>query len=179
MEWNVVVTTRDGGFDRAEAFLDELGEVARTGYYNVLVMRVDDPRDLVDEIAARAGFVPDLLDDVLSRVVPADRAFSFDSPAAFRRKTGEIVREWAGALAGASFHVRFERRGFGERLSSAEEERRIGEVLHEALEERGTPGSVDFDDPDVVVAVESVSNRAGLALLSRDDREAYPFLAPE
>lgn len=49
-------------------------------------------------------------------------------------------------------------------------------VLLQALERRGTPGRISFDDPDAILAVDTVSNRAGMALWNRDELRTYPFL---
>jgi tRNA(Ser,Leu) C12 N-acetylase TAN1 len=40
----------------------------------------------------------------------------------------------------------------------------------------GTPGSISFDDPDAIVAIESVGQRAGVSLWTREDLRRYPFL---
>jgi hypothetical protein len=52
----------------------------------------------------------------------------------------------------------------------------LDKVLLEALAQAGTPGQITFDDPDAIVAVETVGNRAGLALWTREDLQRYPFL---
>lgn len=38
-DWNVVVTVTEGGFVKGIKFLEPLGEVSRTDYFNVLVMK--------------------------------------------------------------------------------------------------------------------------------------------
>lgn len=179
MKWNVVVTTRDEGFERAEEELRDLGEVSRTNYFNVLVMDVDDPGTFLRRLADRARLIPDLMDRVLSRVAPADHAFDFQSAEEFEERVRELAREVAPELADRSFYVRVHRRGFRESLSSHEEERLIAGAVFDALEEEGEAADVDFDDPDAVVAVETVGTRAGLSVWSRAELERYPFLAPD
>ena len=49
-------------------------------------------------------------------------------------------------------------------------------LILESLEKRGEPGHVTFEDPDAVLAVETVGGRAGLSLWNREERERYPFL---
>lgn len=178
MEWNVVVTTRDEGFERAERELRDLGAVERTGFFNVLVMRVDDPEAFVREISERATLIPDLMDRGISRVAPARRTVSFQDAEEFEERAGAAVRELAGSVAGRSFYVRVHRRGFRDSLSSHEEERVLAEEIFDALEERGESAEVDFDDPDAVVTVEIVGPRAGISVWSRDELERYPFLDP-
>jgi uncharacterized protein len=63
-DWNVVCTTTDGGYDRACALLRRLGCVGRTRFYNVLVMRVPDPRALMDRLDEFAVEHPELLEVV-------------------------------------------------------------------------------------------------------------------
>jgi tRNA(Ser,Leu) C12 N-acetylase TAN1 len=87
-----------------------------------------------------------------------------------------VVLKWVAQLAGKRFHVRMHRRGMKGRLSSQAEERHLSEVLLAALEEAGTPGRVAFEDPDAVVAVETVGAGAGLSLWSREALHQYPFL---
>ena len=178
MKWNVVVTTRDEGFDQAEEELADLGEIARTNYFNVLVMAVDDPDAFLEALADRARMIPDLTDRVLSRVAPARHTFEFQDAEEFRTRVVAWAREIAPELAGRSFYVRMHRRGFREDLSSHEEEQRIAGAVFDALEEEGRTTEVDFDDPDAVVAVETVGTRAGLSVWSRDELERWPILDP-
>lgn len=178
MEWNVVVTTRGEGFEQAEAELGDLGAVSRTDFFNVLVMDVDDPDAFVRRLADRARLIPDLMERTLSRVTPARRCFDFRSAEEFEERASRVAREIAPDLAGKSFYVRVHRRGFQDTLSSHEEERLIAEAVFEELEKEGLDAEVDFDDPDAVLAVETVGPRAGVAVWSREDLEAYPFLDP-
>jgi tRNA(Ser,Leu) C12 N-acetylase TAN1 len=61
-------------------------------------------------------------------------------------------------VAARSFHVRIERRGHKDRIDSHAVERNLGEWISTGWPRRqggaGNPARVDFDDPDVVVAVE-------------------------
>ncbi len=41
-DWNVVISVREMGFRPAFELLEELGPVAKTDFYNILVMKVDD-----------------------------------------------------------------------------------------------------------------------------------------
>jgi len=52
----------------------------------------------------------------------------------------------------------------------------LDEALLETLEHRGTPGRIDFDDPDFILDVETVGQRAGMSLWTREDLHRYPFL---
>lgn len=179
MDWNVVVTV-DQGFERAEEELGALGAVSRTEYYNVLVMEVEDREAFLEELEDLGRLMPDFLGECLARVEPAQHVFSFQSAEEFEEKATEVMRALAPDLAGRSFHVRMHRRGFGDELSSGEEERELAGVVYDTLEEAGSAEpSVTFDDPDAVVAVETVSNRAGISLWTREDLERHPILNPD
>jgi tRNA(Ser,Leu) C12 N-acetylase TAN1 len=92
------------------------------------------------------------------------------------REGGYAALAFLPELAGKGFHVRINRHGFKGHLSSHEEERLLGAVLQEALAKAGTPGDVTFEDPDVILVVETLGNRAGLSLWSREDLRRYPAL---
>jgi tRNA(Ser,Leu) C12 N-acetylase TAN1 len=79
-------------------------------------------------------------------------------------------------LAGHSFHVRMHRRGFKARISSQHEEQLIDHWLLEQLSARGKAGHITFADPDYIIALETVGQRAGVSIWDRDERKRYPFL---
>lgn len=174
-DWNVVVTVHEGGFVRACRLLEMMGKVSRTEFFNVLVMCVDDIPQLLEWLRGRTGEDPAVLESIAS-LVPLTHTFSFQSPAMFEERAVEAVSRWVPALADKSFHVRMRRRGFKGRLSSMDEERFLDEYLLDALEKAGTSGRLAFDNPDFIIAVESVGTRAGLSLWSRDELQQYPFL---
>ena len=174
-EWNVVITVREQKYQTAWTHLQAFGKVQKTDFYNVLTLQVPDLAGFRDHLAQLCAEKSDIL-NVLSRVVPAQVVFAFQTAEEFDEKAREAVLRWLPDLAGKSFYVRLYRRGFRGRIVSPEEERSLDEVLLSALEERGTPGRIDFEDPDLVIDVETVGNRAGLALWSRAELERYPFL---
>jgi tRNA(Ser,Leu) C12 N-acetylase TAN1 len=175
-DWNVVVTVHGkAGFDWACELLAELGRVGRTDYYNVLVMKVPDQPAFMAKLAQWMAEGP-TVSTYISRVMPAQCTFDFGTVEQFETKARDIARSWAARLAGKSFHVRLHRRGFKGRLSTPEEERFLDAAVLEALAQAGTPGSITFDDPDAVIMIETVGNRAGLSLWQRDERRRYPFL---
>jgi tRNA(Ser,Leu) C12 N-acetylase TAN1 len=172
-DWNVVATSRIGRFDDARKLLGKLGPIDRTGFYNVLVMRCDDVdrllADLLGLLAPREGAV--------AHVRPARATFGFRSPEEFEELSRRVALAWAPRLVGQRFHVRMRRRGFRGRLSSPREEHILDDELLGALGRAGEPGSLSFDqDPDAILAIDTVGDRAGLALWSREDLHRYPFL---
>jgi tRNA(Ser,Leu) C12 N-acetylase TAN1 len=177
-DWNVVVCTYQDGFKRALRVLQELGRVERSPYYNVLVMRVEDQMAILEAIERRTDETPALY-DAISRISPAMQCFEFHSAQEFRDKAREVLIEWLPRLAGRSFHVRFHRRGPRDDLRTPEIERFLDDTLLDALIEAGTPGTISFSDPDAVIAIETIDDRAGLALWSRDDLARHRLLRPD
>jgi hypothetical protein len=53
-EWNVVVSVRDRNYKRARHLLEDFGSVSRTGFYNVLALKVDDITHML-EVLRRGG----------------------------------------------------------------------------------------------------------------------------
>ncbi len=174
-DWNVIVTVREGGYRRVRKLLREFGAVSPSGFLNLLVMRVDDPKQLLEALTARATREPDDL-AYLGRVAPIRSTFTFQSPEEFEARAREAALAFLPELAGKAFHVRMHRHGFKGRLSSHEEERLLGAILYEALAKAGTPGHVTFEDPDAILVVETLGNKAGVSLWTREELRRYPFL---
>lgn len=175
LDWTVVATTREQGYDRARQLLEQFGRVSRTDYFNVLLLAPDEPETFLDRFGAMVRNVPQVMES-LSRVMPATDGFTFEGAEDFEAKAREIVRGWAPRLRGKSFHVRMHRRGFKGKLPSQQEERFLDEALLDELETQGVPGRIDFADPDAVIDVETVDNRAGLSFWTREELARYPFL---
>jgi tRNA(Ser,Leu) C12 N-acetylase TAN1 len=174
-DWNVVISVREGGYSAARDLLRDFAEVGRTHYFNVLVAKAADPRALLETLCELSATIPDI-PNFLARVVPLAVTFNFDSAERFETQARESVLQWADTLAGKSFHVRVHRRGFKKELPSPKEELMLAEVLLEATQRAGSPATISFDDSDAIIAVETIDNRAGLSLWSRDDLSRYPLL---
>jgi tRNA(Ser,Leu) C12 N-acetylase TAN1 len=114
----------------------------------------------------------------ISRIMPAQATFAFETTAEFEEKARAIACQWAERIAGGSFHVRLHRRRGDSpvKLSGQAEERYLDDGILERLGELGQPGHLDFRDPDYVIDIETVGERAGMSLWSRDDLKRFPFL---
>jgi tRNA(Ser,Leu) C12 N-acetylase TAN1 len=154
------------------------GRVATSGFFNVLLMQVEDPRALLEALRTREEQAPGSL-SCLARVAPVDHTFGFQSVEEFESQAGEAVQDYVPLLAGKSFHVRMHRRGLKGRLSSHDEERRLAERLLERLERTGQEGHIAFTDADAVVDVETVGTRAGTSVWLREDVSRHPLLHPD
>ncbi len=173
-DWNVVATIHDGGFRRACRLLSLEGELSRTEFYNIVVMKVPD----VDAFLARLETLwseSRSFPEVVAHVRPVRETFHFQSPEEFEAKAKELALGLAERLAGRSFHVRIHRRGLKGTLSTKDEERSLADAVLARLSSRAS-ARVAFDDPDAVLAVDSVGDRAGMTLWTREDLRRYPFL---
>jgi tRNA(Ser,Leu) C12 N-acetylase TAN1 len=175
LDWNVIVTVQERGFVLACELLEEMGQVKRTGYYNVLAMKVENLDAFLPALAEEVTRHPDVV-KFIGRVATAQRAFTFSSADEFEAKAREAALAFAPRVAGRSFHVRMHRRGFKHRLSSQTEEQFLDHTLLEAAEQTGAPARVSFEDPDVIIAIDTMDNRVGMSLWTRDDLHRYPFL---
>jgi tRNA(Ser,Leu) C12 N-acetylase TAN1 len=174
-EWNAVISVHEHGFKKARDVLRDFGEVKRTEFFNVLLMRAESLPGMLEALRTRMQERPGSL-SFLARLIPVTRAFIFKSAEEFENRSREIVASWVSTLAGRRFYVRIRRRGFKGRISSPDEEKFLDTIILEELEKAGTPGSISFEDPDAVIAVETVGHWAGLSLFTREDLERYPFI---
>jgi adenylyl- and sulfurtransferase ThiI len=174
-EWNVVVSLREYGFKKAFKVLQGFGVVSQTDFFNVLVMKVSNIPQFLEQLNVALAEDPHLA-AVLARVVPVTVTFTFQSPEEFEAKAREMALQWLPQLAEKKFHVRMRRRGFKGRLSSLEVERSLGALLLESLEKAGTPGHLAFENPDAITVIETLGQWAGLSCWTREELERYPWM---
>jgi tRNA(Ser,Leu) C12 N-acetylase TAN1 len=174
-EWNAVINVNESGFKRAFVVLGEFGHVRKTDFFNVLVIKADDIHQMLETLRNRSMEDPEYL-SFLSRLIPVTTAFTFQSPEEFEIKARDVVLTYIPELAGKGFHVRMRRRGFKGKLSGLEEEQFLDKALMESLEKSGHSGHITFENPDAIIAVETVAQWAGMSLWKREDLERYPFI---
>lgn len=173
--WNLVATTAEGKYTQALKFLAPFGIVKTTSYYNVVMMHVRDTPELMT-LLAKEWQTQDGRLLLLKRVVPVTYTFNFSDREMFVRRAQEVTLDWVPRLIGRTFHMRMHRRGFKDQLSSAEEEQILNAAIVNATGKAGNHAVVSFDDPDAVIAVETIGNKAGMSLWFREDLQRYPFL---
>jgi tRNA(Ser,Leu) C12 N-acetylase TAN1 len=176
--WNIVVTTYQQGFRRALRALQEIGSTERSPYHNVLVMEVIDPIAALTAIERRTEQIPALY-DAIARVAPAARTFEFPSTETFRDGATSVILEWMANLAGRTFHVRLHRRGSKLDLQTPEAERLFNDAVVGATTTAGMPARVSFTDPDAIVVIDTIDDRAGLAMWTREDLAHHRLLRPD
>ncbi len=174
-DWNVIVTVSEHGYKTAKQLLAPHGETGKTGFHNVLLLKTADPFDFLDKAQNELAKLPKFMTAV-SRVMPVEKKFSFQSPDEFEYKAKQELADWIPDLANKSFHVRMHRRGFKERMRSVDEERFLDHFAIEQLKARGETATVSFEDPDVIIVVETVGNDAGIGRWDREALGRYPLL---
>ena len=174
-DWNVVISVRERGFRPAFELLEELGPVAKTDFYNILVMKVDNIRNFLETLREWVQEDTHIL-SLISRVMPVIQTFNFQSADEFEEKATEAASKWVSMLADRNFHVRMHRRGFKGKMASNEEERFLDDFFLNALKKEGMKGDISFRNPDAIVVVETVGSRAGMSIWTREDLDRYPFL---
>ena len=177
-DWNVVISVYQDGFRRALRALKEFGPVERSPYHNVLLMRVKDPTALLEAVEQRTEKNTALY-DAISRVAPAMRTVEFHSVEEFRERLKPILLEWLPRLSGNSFHVRLHRRGDRHDLRTPDAERLFDDLLLDATAAAGAPCKISFTDPDAVIAIDTVDDRAGIGLWTREDLARHRLLRPD
>ena len=136
LEWNVVISVNDRGFEDAFKKLSRFGLIRKTGFFNVLFMKADDLSGVLESLLQWISEDPHAL-SFLSKLIPVTDTFIFQSPLEFKEKAKGIVLEWVPELEGKGFHVRMRRRGFKGKLSGLEGEHFLDKVLLDALEKTG------------------------------------------
>ncbi len=174
-EWNVVVSISPQHYHQALKLLREFGEVQHTDFFNIVVMRVADVGAFLDQLHLLAAELP-ACRQALNRVVPITTVFTFQDPHGFEEKACQAVAGWVQQLRDKSFHVRMRRRGFKGKLSSLEEEQFLDHFLIEQVRLAGGATRIDFTDPDLIIALETVGQRAGVSLWSREQRQRYSLV---
>jgi hypothetical protein len=177
-DWNLIVTIYQGGFRRALRALQDIGPTARSPYHNVLVMRVDDRMAVLEAIERLTNERPALY-DAIARVAPAMRTFVFQSTESFKESAKSIILEWLPSLTGRLFHARLHRRGPKLDLRTPDAERFFNDTIIEATTKAGMPARISFTEPHATVVIDTIDDRAGLAVWTREDLVSHRLLRPD
>jgi tRNA(Ser,Leu) C12 N-acetylase TAN1 len=175
LDWNVLVDVRQHSFSPAYLLLEEFGTVYQSDFENILLLKVDSIPEFIEAFNQRLVQDPGLT-ELSNRVVPVTSTFSFQTQAEFETKAQKVVLEWLPMLEGKKFYVRMHRMGFKDRIDRHAEETFLDLIILQHLEKIGKPGTISGIDPDVVVSVETISDRAGLSFWTRQDLAKYPWL---
>lgn len=174
-KWNIVITIQEHFFQQAWRCLKPFGVLAKTDFYNVLVMQTVDTQQTLQQLQKKLT-ADAVLQTAISRVMPVTHGFTFQSTEQFETQARAVVETLLPKVANKTFHVRMHRRGFKGRLSTIEEEKFLDTFILDQLKQSGSPCKINFDNPDVIIAVETVAQQAGISIWSREDIERYPIL---
>lgn len=173
-DWNIVLTSQMDQERRLRRELQDLGEFYPTGFREVILGKVPDLTAFLETLKdwwEEKPFLPQLL----STVVPVRLVFPFTLENLVARLEEE-VRPLVAEIGDQSFYVRMKRRGHKGELSSLEVEQALDHFLKEELAAQGFSPHIDFNNPEVIVLLETVHNQCGLALITRQMKERYPFI---
>lgn len=177
-DWNVIVTVMPGaGRDYAmPASLREYGEFRRAPFKDVFLGRVADAGDFLESLRlakeSGAAWI-----GMLARVIPVELTFRF-APETLAGQFAQAAEAFLDRIRdGARFHVRLERRGFVGKIDSHGVELAVADHLLALAAAQNKRLGVSFEDPDFIVAAETVGEICGVALLSRELHQRYPFVA--
>ncbi len=176
MYWNVLITVRPGPGRWRELLgaLAGLGRFRPTAFRDVCVGEVADLKAFLEALrGAQADAKPWFAH--LGRVIPAETTFAF-TPETLAEQFKRASEPFLERMRSGSFHVRLERRGLEGKVPSPAIEREVAEHLYALAERQGKAMRTAFEDPDYVVAGETVGGECGVALLTRELRARFPFV---
>ena len=173
--WNILVTSLEGQREALLASLRALARFRRGGFPNVLVGTVENPRAFLETLRDAHASSP-VIHAALGKAIPIDRMVRFADPATFIDDVTATLTPLVDRLVGRTFFVRVFRRGFRGTIDSTRAEGEIGARLVALLEAQGDRPRVRFTDPDLIIAIETLRDEVGIALLDRDVRLAHPFV---
>jgi len=107
--------------------------------------------------------------------VPLERTFSFKLPD-FLGKLEETISPYIEKVEDKNFYVRVKRRGHKGEISSQECEKEVAGFVMDHLEKAGKKAHVSFNDPDVIIVVETIANWPGVTTITREMKEKYPLV---
>lgn len=173
-EWNILVTAHWGQERKALRFLAQHGEFKSSGFKDVLRGHVEDVDLFLGKLELMRQESPGRIDS-LSQIVPLEQTFYFELPD-FMEKLKETVLPYAERIEDKKFYVRVKRRGHKGEMSSQEIEKQIAGFILENLEKAGKQAHVNFDEPDIIIVIETIANWAGVTLITKEMKEKYPFV---
>ena len=173
-DWNVILTSQMDQERRLLRELAGLGEFSPSGFREVILGKVPDLTAFLETLKGwweEKPFLPQLL----STAAPVSRVFPFTLENLVPRLKEEVLPLMAD-IGDRAFYVRMKRRGHKGELSSLEVEQALDQFLKEELAAQGFSPHIDFNNPEVIVLLETVHNQCGLALITRQMKERYPFI---
>ena len=173
-EWNILATAQKGQERYVLRFLKSRGEFRRSGYRDVVLGYVADVPAFLDALESIRAEAPQKLRS-LGQIVPLERNFEFDV-ADFRDRAKEAVVPYIDQLENCRFFVRVVRRGHKGEISGMETEKELDGFILESLEKKGKQATVNIEEFEKMIIIETVENRAGAGLITKELKEKYPLV---
>jgi tRNA(Ser,Leu) C12 N-acetylase TAN1 len=176
-DWNVVLTVVPGPRHVSEVLgaLARFGRFSPTSFKDVCVGRVSDVPAMLEAIGEARALQKDW-GLAVGHVVPVETTFAFEPD----RLADEVKRHAQRLFEGlpeGSLCVRVKRRGLAGQVHSQQVEQAVAEHIMTMAESAGKRLSVSLSDPDCTIVVETLDTIAGIGLITRAQRERYPFIA--
>jgi tRNA(Ser,Leu) C12 N-acetylase TAN1 len=176
-DWNVIVTVVPGPRHVSEVLgaLARFGRFSPTSFNDVCVGRVSDVPATLEAIGHARALQKDW-GLAVGHVVFVETTFAFEPD----RLVDEVKRRaqpLCERVPEGSVCVRVKRRGLAGRVHSQQVEQAIAEHIITMAESAGKRLSVSLSDPDYVIVIETLDAVAGIGLITRAQRERYPFMA--
>jgi tRNA(Ser,Leu) C12 N-acetylase TAN1 len=173
-KWNILVTAQRRQERYVLRLLNKYGEFRGSGYRDVILGCVADVPAFLETLESIRREAPQKLRS-LGQIVPLERNFQFDV-ADFRDKVKEAVSPYIDQLENSRFFVRVVRRGHKGEISGMEAEKELDRFILESLENRGKRATVSIEEFEKMVLIETVENRAGIGLITKEMKEKYLFV---
>ncbi len=172
--WNILATAQHRQERYLFRFLSNLGEFRHSGYRDVILGHVADVHAFLDALEAIRRETPGKLRS-LGQIVPIERNFQFEV-ADFMDKAKEAVSPFINQLENTRFFVRVVRRGHKGEISSLEAEKELDAYILKSLERDRKQATVNIEEFDKMVIIETVENLAGAGLITREMKGKYSFI---
>jgi len=174
MGWNVLATAKEDQQRHLARKLKRLGDFRWSPFLGVLMGRVEDHQAFFDQLGRSEEIEPGFLLP-LARVVPLDKTLTIDVASLVPMLKAEVLG-YADRIGSGAFYVRVERRGHKGEIHSQQLEQELAHALVELLTQKGHTPRVDFQNPDVIIAIEIVGDECGIGIITKSLRERYPFV---
>jgi tRNA(Ser,Leu) C12 N-acetylase TAN1 len=176
-DWNVILTVVPGPRHVSEVLgaLARFGRFSATSFKDVCVGRVSDVPAMLEAIAHARALEKDW-GLAVGHVVPVESTFAFEPD----RLADEVKRQAQHCferLPEGSVCVRVKRRGLAGRVHSQLVEQAVADHIMTMAESACKRLSVSLSDPDCTIVIETLEAVAGIGLITRAQRERYPFMA--
>ncbi len=173
-KWNILATARRREERYVLRLLKNHGEFGGSGYRDVILGCVADVPAFLEALERIRREAPGRLRS-LGQIVPLERNFQFEV-ADFREKAKEAVLPYIDQLENCRFFVRVVRRGHKGEISGMETEKELDGFILESLERDGKQATVNIEEFEKMIIIETVEDRAGVGLITREMKERYPFI---